>query len=318
MSVPTVPIQVQGLEKRYASGWFGRRVHALQGVTFEVPQGQVFGLLGPNGAGKTTIIKILLGIVRATSGSATLLGHPAGRRRGRARVGYLPENLQLPRHQNALTALQFYGRLSGMDHSTIKRRGGELLERVGLAARKKESVKQYSKGMRQRLGLAQALLHDPELLILDEPTDGLDPVGRSQVRELLLELGREGRTVFLNSHLLQEVEMVCDHVAILSRGELKYVGAISEFSSDQDTELGVVVVDQDTNWQSTFSGHTLVRSDKIANARTELSFQVRDQGETNRIIDLLRQNEISIESVVPRKHSLEDLFLNVIQGPYQA
>ena len=318
MTDTAASIQVNDLRKRYASGWFGRRVDALQGVTFEVPKGQVFGLLGPNGAGKTTIIKILLGIVRATSGTASLLGHSAGNRFGRRRVGYLPENLLLPRHQNAQTALEFYGRLSGLDSETIKRRGGELLDRVGLADRKKESVQQYSKGMRQRLGLAQALLHDPELLVLDEPTDGLDPVGRSQVRELLLELGAEGRTVFLNSHLLQEVEMVCDHVAILSRGELKYVGAVSDFASGSASEVDIVVVGGEESLEEKLANYKLAKCEAIASGRLKLTLHVKDPSETNCVIDILRADGVSIESVAPRKRTLEDLFLEVVRGPYQA
>ncbi len=318
MTDSAASIQVSELRKQYRSGWFGRRVDALQGVSFEVPKGQVFGLLGPNGAGKTTIIKILLGIVRATGGRANLLGYSAGNRLGRRKVGYLPENLQLPRHQNAQTALEFYGRLSGMDSATINRRATQLLERVGLANRKHESVKQYSKGMRQRLGLAQALLHDPELLILDEPTDGLDPVGRSQVRELLLELGAEGRTVFLNSHLLQEVEMVCDHVAILSRGQLKYVGAVSNFSASNDAELDIVVAGDAESLEAKLANYKLAKYEALSSDRMRLTLRVKDQSETNCIIDILRADGVSIESVLPRKRTLEDLFLEVIRGPYQA
>lgn len=318
MSDASVAIQVKGLQKRYGSGWLGRRVQALAGVSFEVGRGQVFGLLGPNGAGKTTIIKILLGIVRASAGTATLLGYPAGKSRGRRLVGYVPENLQLPHHQNALSALEFYGRLSGLDGDTIRRRGAELLERVGLADRRKESVQQYSKGMRQRLGLAQALLHDPELLILDEPTDGLDPGGRRQVRELLIELGQEGRTVFLNSHLLQEVEMICNHVAILNRGELKYVGAISDFASESGIELGIVLLGNEFLWEQTLTGHAVVRTIELPHGRTELVVRVQDQEETNRIVDLLRGCGVSIASIAPKKRTLEDLFLDVVRGPYQA
>lgn len=311
-------ITVKDLRKKYSSGWFGRKVDALRGVTFDVPRGKVFGLLGPNGAGKTTIIKVLLGIVRASGGNATLLGYPAGKRVGRYRVGYLPENLQLPRHQNALSALEFYGRLSRMDKVTIRRRGGELLERVGLADRKKESVNQYSKGMRQRLGLAQALLHDPELLILDEPTDGLDPVGRSQVRDILRDLGEGGRTVFLNSHLLQEVEMVCDDVAILGRGELKYVGSISSLAGESGRTLDVVVVAGKV-WQKTgmaMSGVTIC--EPLAEDRYRLRFDLSERLDTNQVIDTLRKQDISIVSVSPTKKTLEDLFLNVVGGPYQA
>jgi len=318
MDSTALSIQVNDLRKRYSAGWFGKKVDALSGVTFDVPKGQVFGLLGPNGAGKTTIIKILLGIVRSTGGQASLFGQPAGSRYSRKRVGYLPENLQLPSHQNAQTAMEFYGRLSGMSSAVIKKRGGELLERVGLAGRKKESVKQYSKGMRQRLGLAQALLHDPELLVLDEPTDGLDPVGRSQVRDILRELGDEGRTVFLNSHLLQEVEMVCDHVAILNRGELKFVGAISDFSAESGTDLDITVIADEQTVRDRLAQHQLQRCDAAADGRLNLNLRVKDQTEINSVVDALRNAGTSIESLARRKRTLEDLFLEVVRGPYQA
>lgn len=322
MSDSVVAVHVDGLRKRYSGGFFGKSVDALRGVSFEVPKGEIFGLLGPNGAGKTTIIKILLGIVRATGGSASLLGHAAGKRIGRHRVGYLPENLQVPRHQNARTALEYFGRLSGMDHSEIRSRGAELLDKVGLKARQTESVKQFSKGMRQRLGLAQALLHDPELLILDEPTDGLDPVGRSQVRDILRELSDQGRTVFVNSHLLQEVELVCDRVAILNQGELKYIGGAEEFSSvanESATQLDLEVLGGEnvvaeclrTFQDAEFSGSET--------GRTRVSLNVKDQDEINAIVDALRQQGIGIVALSRRRKTLEDFFLDVVnQKAYQA
>lgn len=318
----SIAVRVDGLKKRYRSGLFGRGVEALRGVTFEVPKGQVFGLLGPNGAGKTTIIKVLLGIVRATGGTATMLGHRAGKRIGRHRVGYLPENLILPKHQNARTALEYFGRLSGMEHSEIKTRGEALLEKVGLKARQTESVKQFSKGMRQRLGLAQALLHDPELLILDEPTDGLDPVGRSQVRDILRELGDRGRTVFVNSHLLQEVELVCDSVAILNKGELKFIGSAEEFSADESS----IELDLELLANAEQISHSLPFADgpefvNLEPGRTKVSLKVKDQNEINAIIDALRKNEIDIVGLSRRKKTLEDFFLDVVnqnQKAYQA
>ena len=316
----SVAVSVKDLRKRYG-GFFKSTVDALQGVTFDVPKGQIFGLLGPNGAGKTTIIKILLGIIRSSGGSASLLGHPAGDRLGRKRVGYLPENLQLAPHQNARTALEYFGRLSGMDYATIKSRGDELLEQVGLHGRKKESVKQFSKGMRQRLGLAQALLHDPELLILDEPTEGLDPVGRSQVRDIMRELSRQGRTVFLNSHLLQEVELVCDHVAILTKGELKYVGSVEELASvTNQSELTIEVtgsgeVLKNALQEWTFSLNLIPGSTE----RYTIRLKVNDQPDVDRVVDSLRQQNVSINSLSRGKVSLEDFFLNVVnQTPYQA
>ncbi len=187
-------IEVQSLQKFYRGGFFGRqRVAALRGVSLQVARGDIFGLLGPNGAGKTTLIKVLLGIVRPSGGTATLLGWPSGDRRGRQSVGYLPESHRIPRHHTGNTALEYYGSLSGMPGRDIRRRRPELLERVGLGAWGKTSVKNYSKGMLQRLGLAQALMHEPELLVLDEPTDGVDPVGRSEMRAILRQLKDQGR-----------------------------------------------------------------------------------------------------------------------------
>ena len=185
-------ISVRDLKKTYRAGLFGtKRINALQGVSLDVPRGQVFGLLGPNGAGKTTLIKILLGIVKRSSGNASVLGLPAGSRRSRRRIGYLPENHRIPRHLNGNTALEYYGSLSGMSMAEIKKRRPRLLEIVGLKGREKESVTGYSKGMQQRLGLAQAMLHNPELIVLDEPTDGVDPVGRKEIREVLKQLASE-------------------------------------------------------------------------------------------------------------------------------
>ncbi len=222
-------IEVEGLRKTYREGWIRRRsLEVLKGLSFTVGAGEIFGLLGPNGAGKTTFIKILLGIVRASGGRATLLGHAAGSRRGRSQVGYLPENLRIARHHTGHTALDYYGWLSGLPLSVIRARSPELLQLVGLAQRAGDPVSKYSKGMLQRLGLAQALLHDPQLVILDEPTDGLDPVGRSHVRNVLQQLKQRGKTVFVNSHILQEVEVICDRVAILDKGLLRYVGPVHE------------------------------------------------------------------------------------------
>ena len=322
MTDNSAAVSVKDLRKRYG-GFFRGGVDALRGVSFDVPHGQIFGLLGPNGAGKTTIIKILLGIIRSSGGTASLLGHPAGNRKGRTRVGYLPENLQLPVHQTARTALEYFGRLSGMDHAKIKSRGSELLELVGLQGRQKESVKQFSKGMRQRLGLAQALLHDPDLLILDEPTDGLDPVGRSQVRDIMRQLSRDGKTVFLNSHLLQEVELVCDHVAILNRGELRYIGSVKDMSSVTDgatTELAIDVAATQPQINQALAGREF-KAIVIPgeSERYALRLKLKDQAEVDSVVDALRQQNVSITSLSRSKMSLEDFFLNVVsQTPYQA
>lgn len=221
---------VDSLRKVYRGGRWWRRsdIHALQGVSLSACRGQVFGLLGPNGAGKTTLIKILLGVIRSSGGRASLFGLPAGSTPARRRVGYLPESLRVDRHHTARSALSFYGRLSGLDSKAIRDRSDELLELVGLSTRDRESVKRFSKGMLQRLGLAQALMHDPDLLVLDEPTDGLDPVGRQEVRKVIERLRAAGKTIFLNSHILHEVELVCTHLAIMAHGEVLASGSLDE------------------------------------------------------------------------------------------
>jgi ABC-2 type transport system ATP-binding protein len=190
-------IETSELRKTYVEGLLRRkRQEALKGVSLRVERGEIFGLLGGNGAGKTTFIKILLGIIRKSAGQASLLGFPAGSRRGRKLVGYLPENLRVPRHLTALTALEYYGHLSNVPSRIIRERRMPLLEKVGLAPRAKDPVRTYSKGMLQRLGLAQAMLHDPELFILDEPTDGLDPLARSQINSTSWRMWLFRKTVF--------------------------------------------------------------------------------------------------------------------------
>ena len=305
-------IQIRGLSKNYPGKIFGRPFAALKSVHFQVGRGEIFGLLGPNGAGKTTLIKVLLGVIRRSQGEAKMLGFPAGDRRGRQRVGYLPEQLKLPWHQTANTALEYYGRLSGLSAGEVRRKRSEILSLVGLTGRERESVKRFSKGMQQRLGLAQAILHNPELLILDEPTDGLDPVGRSQIRTILKTLRDQGRTVFLNSHLLQEVEMVCDRVAILSRGELKFVGRIDELTPEQNMAILVETYGDGERLHSLADQFPGWKVAPLEDGRFSLTVPVVDQPDVDRLLDALRGIEHSILSVNRRKKTLEDAFLNLI------
>lgn len=224
-------VQAVGLGKEYGGGFRGKSVKALTDFSLTVQRGEVFGLLGPNGAGKTTFIKALLGIIRPTAGSATLLGQPIGTPSSRRRVGYLPEQHRFPRYLTAQQALDLYARLGGFDGATRKSESARLLGRVGLGEWADTKVKKFSKGMMQRLGLAQALMGDPELVILDEPTDGVDPIGRREIREIVSWLSQSGTTVFLNSHLLSEVEMVCTRAAILNGGKLVGQGSIAELTT---------------------------------------------------------------------------------------
>jgi ABC-2 type transport system ATP-binding protein len=227
-------------------------------------------------------------------------------------VGYLPEHLQIPAHQTARTALDYYGRLSGLSSAQIRQRRGELIELVGLAGRDRESVKRFSKGMLQRLGLAQALLHNPAVLILDEPTDGLDPVGRSQVRNILQQLRDEGRTVFLNSHLLQEVELFCDRVAILDQGHLRCVGRIDELTPPQENELQMDLVGAEAQIRQGIGSRTITLWQPVDQGRFRVHMPINSQPDADGIVDELRRDGVSIRGISWRRKTLEDAFLEVV------
>ncbi|KAA1260044.1 putative ABC transporter ATP-binding protein YxlF [Rubripirellula obstinata] len=350
-------VEVCDLRKAYGQGSLFRRrgrVEALRGVSLSAKSGDVFGLLGPNGAGKTTLIKTLLGVVKPSSGTAFLFGQPAGSSAARMRVGYLPETLRVDRHHTARSALKFYGRLSHMDQASINRRSDELLELVGLQGRDRESVRQFSKGMYQRLGLAQALMHDPDLLFLDEPTDGLDPVGRNEVRKVIERLRGLGKTIFLNSHILQEVEMVCTRVAIMDKGMVLASGAIGSGISIDDngqsdaiigSAIGSMIDGKHENAAVTFdllhpshqdssnqadetirkcfdrfeNSHAVIQplTSPIATHRvvvTPSDDQAVSQSDLDRVVDDLRSHSISIVRLDTRVPTLEDTFMRLISS----
>jgi ABC-2 type transport system ATP-binding protein len=217
------------IQKRYPAGLFRRGgIDAVRGVSFHIPAGSVFGLLGPNRAGKTTLVKLLLNLARPTAGTVTRLGEPVRNRRTLSRVGYMHENHAFPRYLSASEVLRFYGGLTGVSTGPLAQRVPGLLERVGLADRADEPIHRFSKGMAQRLGLAQALVNDPDLLILDEPTEGLDLFGRQLLREVVQDQKRTGKTVLLVTHVLAEVEELCDELAVLVSGQLAYRGTVAE------------------------------------------------------------------------------------------
>ena len=227
-------IETRDLTKEYRSR-FGRQVVlALDGLNIEVRRGEVFGLLGPNGSGKTTTLKLLLGLIRPTSGSASVLGQPPGNVRANERIGFLPEESYLYRFLNADETLDFYGALFRIPRAVRRKRADELIRMVGLDHARRRSLKGYSKGMGRRIGLAQALINDPDLVFLDEPTSGLDPIGTRQIKDLILELRQRGKTVLLCSHLLADVENVCDRIAILKTGTLRVMGVVQELLSVRD------------------------------------------------------------------------------------
>ncbi|WP_071515170.1 ABC transporter ATP-binding protein [Geitlerinema sp. PCC 9228] len=234
---PDIILQTWNLKKSYRTGfWMNRKIESLKDCTLTIYRGETFGLLGPNGAGKTTLLKTLLGIVKPTGGRGVLLGHPLGTRSVRQRVGYLPENPYFYSYLTGWEVLQFAGGLLQVPRYIQRQRIPQLLDLVGLSqqsARNKQ-LRQYSKGMLQRIGMAQALINDPEVVFLDEPMSGLDPLGRYQIREIIFSLKEQGKTIFFNSHVLADVEQICDRVTILARGKAICSGAIDELLGTAD------------------------------------------------------------------------------------
>ncbi|MGA0254496.1 MAG: ABC transporter ATP-binding protein [Rhodothermales bacterium] len=303
MSAPV--IDISGLHKTYVSGLRRRRVEALRGVDLIVPPGEVLGILGPNGAGKTTLLKAVLGIVRPTRGQARLFGQPAGDPSARRRLGYLPENHRFPTYLTARQTLDIYGRLADVSASDRHERIPALLEQVGLASWEDARIGTFSKGMMQRLGLAQALVNAPDLVVLDEPTDGVDPVGRRDIRDGLRSLKRAGTTVVINSHLLSEIELVCDRVLIMNKGRIIRSGTVDDVAR-QGTGWRVEV---DSLPEGVDTGSLPVRVEESGRAL------VVDDGQPttlNALIDHLRASNVQILSVERHRPSLEAGFIDVI------
>lgn len=301
-------IQINGLEKIYkGSGRKSQPIHALKPLDLEIPPGQIFGLLGPNGAGKTTLVKLLLGIVFPTNGTATIQGRAAGTTAAKQIIGYLPENHRYPSYLTGFGVLRYFGQLSGLDTPTIQRRSRELLEIVQMSQWANTRIRQYSKGMMQRIGLAQAMLNNPDVIFLDEPTDGVDPVGRREIREVIAELKEQGKTVFLNSHLLSEVELICDRVAIMNKGELVRMGTVKELTATQ--KLWRIEVEQSHQQQLSLLSPRIPAATATGNT---ILFTAETLNELNHAIDTLRSAGILISTVRPERQSLEDLFIDII------
>ncbi len=300
-------IETNGLSKIYSS--FGKKeVQALNSLSLNITEGSIFGLLGPNGAGKTTLIKILLGITFPTNGSARILNEDISNYKIKSKVGYLPENHKYPSYLTGGNVLKFFGRLGGMDGNSLNKKIDELLEMMNLTKWKKSKVKTYSKGMMQRLGLAQALLNDPDLIFLDEPTDGVDPIGRKEIRDILIELKNRSKTIFLNSHLLSEVEMITDRVAILNKGKLLKEGTVKELTEKtEEYKISVEGEGLDNISFENISGFSIKK-----NKDGSYSAKVNDTLVLNKAIDIIRSKEKIIKEIVPLKFSLEETFIEII------
>jgi ABC-2 type transport system ATP-binding protein len=296
-------VSVKELTKHYG------RIEALRGVTLNVRKGEIFGLLGQNGAGKTTMVKILLGITKSTMGDAVLLNEPAGTPAVRKHVGYLPEDHRFPDYHTGYSLLDFYGALLEVPAAERKTRIDEHLELVGLTARKYYKIRTYSKGMKQRLGIAQALFHNPDVIFLDEPTDGVDPVGRKHIREILLRLKQSGKTIFLNSHLLGEVELICDRVVILNDGEILRQGSIEELTQQHGFYLIGLGAGQ------SFPGDEAGKQGYSVQPKGDLwEVGVRDGQTIDPLVDLLRARGLSIRHLVEKRQTLEDLFVETVEA----
>jgi ABC-2 type transport system ATP-binding protein len=310
-------LSVSSLSKTYRTGLLRRStVQALDGISLAVEEGAIFGLLGPNGAGKTTLVKILLGLVRPSGGTARLFDRPAGTPAARHRIGFVPENHRFPGFFTATQTLHAYGRLADVPRAERTRRIPELLNRLSLDGRGDTKVKTFSKGMLQRLGLAQALLNEPDLLFLDEPTGGVDPVGRRAIRDIVLELRDEGKTIFLNSHLLSEVEKVCTQIAILRDGTLVRRGSVEELTAvDRVYDLVASPVPE-----SLLDSPELPLGpapDPSSSAADLKQYRVRadERATLNAVVDRLRSADVEIESITPLRQSLEDYFIDVVDSP---
>lgn len=305
-------ISITNVHKTYKSGLFGKKVPALRGVDLTVGDGEIFGLLGPNGAGKSTLVKIMMSVIRSSNANGTVLGAKIGDKQTLANIGYLPEHHRFPEYLTSRQMVEHFGALSGVPKKQRRTRSLELLETVGMKDWADDKIGSYSKGMRQRVGLAQALINDPKLVVLDEPTDGVDPTGRRDIREILTKLKGEGRTVFLNSHLLSELEMVCDRVAIMVKGLVRTQGTIAELTNDQrHYTVRVETADSARALDAAKSvfGDAAEPHDTLPDT---IKIDTAHADRVQPVIDKLRAEQVTILSVNPHRPSLEDLFMQVV------
>lgn len=299
-------IETEGLTKIFRSRWTGKEVRAVDGISLRVERGATYGLLGPNGAGKTTFVKLLLACAHPTRGRAMVFGRDSREREARRPIGYLPENHRFPTYMTGYGMLDFYGALSGIDPASRRKRIPELLGTVGLADWSGVRLGKYSKGMLQRVGLAQALLHSPTILVLDEPTDGVDPIGRRQIRDILHGLEEQGVTIFLNSHLLSEVELFCRDVAIIHRGKVALEGKVKELTAGSGYRVEADGIPERLEQQ------LRAKARAVAERNGSVEFLFGSREEANQAVDLLRAEHCEIESMARSASTLEDVFVRTV------
>ncbi len=307
MSADVPAVRMRDVHKRFRMGFvWNRTVHAVRGLSLEVQEGEIVGFLGPNGAGKTTTLKMLLGLIHPSSGSIDILGRPLGHPTARAAIGFLPENPYFYGYLDAWELLDLKGRLHGLSRQARRSRADALLDRVGLGHTQGRPLRNFSKGMLQRAGLAQALMGDPKVVLLDEPQTGLDPLGRKEVRDLIKELRDEGRTVFFSSHVLADVEAVCDRVALIVGGQLREMGPLSSLVSPKVVSAEVVIeggADPDVG--------DALRA-QIERTRVEEGaawFRTRGPDAADALVREAVRAGLKVRAVIPHKETLEDVFV---------
>ena len=303
-------VRVGGLVKDFRTGLGFRKKRVLHGIDFEVRRGEVYGFIGPNGAGKTTTLKVLMGLIHATAGEATVLGHDVRETAYRRHIGYAPESPYFYDFLTGREIVEFYARLADVDAAKRTHRVGEVLELVGLAHAADERLRTYSKGMLQRIGIAQAIVHDPEVVFLDEPMSGLDPVGRKEVRDLIVDLNQAGKSIMMNTHILSDVEMICDRVGIIVDGRIAYEGSIDGFLPDDektfDVTLGALAPDFVDEMATRLRVDPTGRGDRV-------TFSVAEKHVSELVEAALRRGGQVLE-VLSRRADLETLFMSAVQG----
>lgn len=300
-------IEILGLEKVYQVGFWRKKPKcALKPLHLQVEEGEVFGFLGPNGAGKTTTLKMLMGLVYPTSGSARILGGDISEPAVRARIGFLPEHPYFYDYLTGRELLEYYGRLSGMPSTGRSEKVSEMLSLVGLADAGDLQLRKYSKGMLQRVGIAQAILHDPKVVFLDEPMSGLDPMGRREVRDLMEQLKKQGKTVFFSTHILSDAEALCDRVAIIHLGELRGIGAVEDLTAKMHGRVELIWLGKTIP-----AGIQALKADCFVTGDTVRA--VLDGSQQDAAIEILRRERLHLISLTPVRASLEDYFLSQVR-----
>ena len=300
-----IVLEVKGLRKVFHIGFFRKRVEAVKNASFSVRRGEIFGLLGPNGAGKTTTIKSILRLIFPSEGEIRIFGRPAGDREAAKRVGYMPENPYVYQYLKPLEFLDLCGRLTGISKVERRERSEAMVDKVGLRHAVDRPIGKFSKGMMQRVGLAQALLHDPELLVLDEPMSGLDPIGRKEVRDVLLEQRARGKTLLFTSHILSDVELLCDRVVIMQRGEITSEGQVSDLLESAGRQVEIRLSGASAALKSSLASRAIVVDDGAGH----LTLRADGDRAIDEILRISNAAGARLDALIPVRQTLENLFL---------